>query len=180
MAKILQLKIQLKGIKPAIWRKVLVEDSVTFDALHRIIQIAMGWENYHLYMFNVGGVEISVPDPDQEQEVKNSKKVKIAQFLSENQKFLYVYDFGDSWEHTITVEKVLESDSSQKYPVCIAGESACPPEDCGGVWGYAELMEIRKDKSHPEYEERIVEWLGEDYDPEHFNVKEVNEELEEL
>ncbi len=176
MAKILQLKIQLQGIKPAIWRRVLVEDSITFDALHRIIQVAMGWENYHLYMFDVDGIEISMPDPDYEQDVKNSKRTKLAKFLSEKQKFLYTYDFGDSWEHTITVEKILESDSSQKYPVCIAGERACPPEDCGGVYGYMEFLDAIRDPKHPEHK-HMLEWIGGEFEPEHFSIEEANKRL---
>ncbi len=180
MAKILQLKISFKDAKPPIWRRVLVEDSITFDKLHRIIQAAMGWENYHLYMFNVGGLEFGVPDPDDEQNVKDSRRVTLAQHLTEKQKFFYTYDFGDNWEHAITVETILEKEPSKKYPLCIAGARACPPEDCGGAWGYAELMEIRKDKGHPKYEERVVEWLGEDYDPEQFDMEKANKELAEL
>ena len=95
----------------------------------------------------------------------------------EREKFLYTYDFGDNWQHSIMVEKILKKDSSKKYPVCIGGERACPPEDCGSVPRYYELMEIRQDKKHPFYEERIVEWLGETFDPEKFDIEKVNEKL---
>ncbi len=176
MPKILQLKISLKGSKPLVWRRFLVKDSVTFHKLHEIIQKIMGWENYHLYEFGAGGLTISLPDEDAGH-VTDSRKTKLCDILAaERQRFDYTYDFGDSWEHVIIVEKILEK-SPQKCPACIAGKTACPPEDCGGIWGYAELLEIMKDKSHPEYEEKIADWLGEDFDPEAFDIDEVNQRL---
>lgn len=103
---------------------------------------------------------------------------KISQLIrSEKQKFTYLYDFGDSWKHEVVVEKVFEEDNSQKYPICISGERACPPEDCGGLGGYEELMEIRMDKNHPLYQERVVDWLGEDYRPDIFVMDHVNTRL---
>ncbi len=102
----------------------------------------------------------------------------IKDFVSEGQTFSYRYDFGDNWQHDIIVEKILdENEADKKIPVCIDGERACPPEDCGGIWGYEELLQTRKDKNHQDYEERIIEWLGEDFDPEEFNVEEVNKLL---
>ena len=117
-----------------------------------------------------------------EKEKRNKKdelsvEIPLSKFINkEGMIFNYVYDFGDNWEHSIIVEKIMEKDD-QKYPTCTAGERACPPEDCGGVHGYKELMEIRKDKKHPEYKERVVEWLGEDYNPELFVVDWVNVKL---
>lgn len=103
---------------------------------------------------------------------------KINQLIkSENQKFTYIYDFGDCWEHTAVVEKIFDKDNSKKYPICMDGGRNCPPEDCGSVYGYDELMKIRKNKNHRYYKERIVDWLGEDYDPELFVVDWVNAEL---
>ncbi|MFH1433230.1 MAG: plasmid pRiA4b ORF-3 family protein [archaeon] len=181
MGSVLQLKIGLDGAKPPIWRRFLVEDSISFHKLHEIIQIVMGWENYHLYMFNVSGTEIGEPDPDYEREIKDSKRVKLNKMITgEKQKFSYEYDFGDSWIHAVVVEKVMVNDDSRKLPVCIDGKMACPPEDCGGMWGYENLLEIRKDKNHPDYEDMIVNWLGEDFDSEEFDVEEVNEELRDM
>lgn len=179
---ILQLKIELGGITPKIWRRFLVKDNITFHGLHTIIQEVMGWENYHLYSFNIGGVRIEMPDEggDQEYESKNSKKVKLFYYVTkEKQKFHYEYDFGDSWEHEIVVENILDSlpKGVQQVPYCIEGERACPPEDCGGIWGYEELFEISKDKNHPDYEERIVDWLSEGWNFEKFNIDEVNKRL---
>lgn len=179
---ILQLKIKLRDIKPKIWRRFLVKDDITFHGLHNIIQEVMGWENYHLYCFNIGLMRIEMPDDGgySEYESKNSKKVKLFDYLAvEKQKFHYEYDFGDNWEHEIVVEKILDSlpEGVQQVPYCIEGERACPPEDCGGIWGYEELVEISKDKNHPDYEERIINWLGEEWDFEKFDINEINKKL---
>ncbi|HEC76336.1 MAG TPA: plasmid pRiA4b ORF-3 family protein [Thermoplasmatales archaeon] len=191
-SKILQLKISLDGINPEIWRRFLVKDNISFENLHNIIQIVMGWENYHLYEFEIDEKFIEADEdrffvdavwknfmprrktlPARETELKELIK-------SEKQKFHYLYDFGDSWLHTIIVEKIFDEDVSKRYPICLDGERACPPEDCGGVGGYLELLEIKENKNHPEYEERIVEWLGEDFDPEYFDINEVNKWLKKL
>lgn len=176
MAKILQLKIQLQGITPAIWRSILVDEFITFDKLHRIIQAAMGWENYHLYKFDIGGVEISVPDTDYEQDVKDSKRVRLAQLLGEKQKFFYTYDFGDNWEHIITVEKTQENDYSRKYPVCIAGARACPPEDCGGVHGYEKFLQAINNPKHKEHKQ-MLGWIGGEFDAERFDINGISRNL---
>jgi len=176
MAQILQLKITLEGISPKIWRRFLVKDNLTFQKLHEIIQIVMGWGNYHLYAFCVGKEKIGLPDPHFDNKQLNAKKIKIKDKLSAKQKFGYVYDFGDNWEHTLTVEKILD-DNGTFVPVCLGGERAGPPEDCGSYPGYYELIKIKKNKKHPEYQERIVEWLGEDFDFEKFNLNKINKEL---
>ena len=224
MSKILQLKIELDGIKPEIWRRFLVEDSISFEKLHEIIQKVMGWDNYHMYEFKIGGKSITPPEdgfnpaeasfrtlfksPEFKKMLENrglSKGsasldvTKLNKILEKERKdmkedaeietllnkfinkegtsFKYTYDFGDNWNHSIVVEKITEKDVSKNYPFCIDGERACTPEDCGGVDGYKELMKIRKNKKHSEYKEKIVEWLGEDYDPELFVVDWVNARL---
>lgn len=145
MAKILQLKISLKGSKPPIWRRVLVDDSISFHKLHRIIQIVMGWANYHLFEFDPGGLSIGRPHDDFDNEVQDAKKIKVSEVLgAEGQNLIYTYDFGDSWDHAIVVEKILEKDYSQKYPICITGKRACPPEDCGGTRGYENFLEASR------------------------------------
>lgn len=190
--KILQLKISLNGIEPEIWRRFLVKDNISFEDLHNIIQIVMGWENYHLYEFKVKDINIVAKEDNFYVDAVWKifmKEPKKSMFASETllnelikrskQKFYYLYDFGDWWEHTIVVEKIFE-DESIMYPICIDGENACPPEDCGGIVGYIELLEIRENKNHPEYEEKIVEWLGEDFNPSYFDIKEVNRHLKEI
>jgi hypothetical protein len=179
-------------LKPLIWRRLLVEDSISFYKLHEIIQIVMGWEDYHMYKFMVNRVCIEAERkrpfcvgsvfahfrPDMNS-TKFADKTNLSDFIKkEKQKFTYLYDFGDNWKHSVVVEKILEKDASQKYPVCTAGKRACPPEDCGGTGGYDELLEIRMDRNHPLYKERIVEWLGGDFDPDVFDIEKVNRRLE--
>lgn len=136
MAKILQMKISLSDFRPLIWRRFLIEDSISFHELHDIIQEVMGWANGHLYQFTINGINILMPHEDYNDDFEDSQKIRLRDFLkAEKQKFNYLYDFGDSWEHSVTVEKVL-APSEQKCPVCVGGEMACPPEDCGGTYGY--------------------------------------------
>ena len=114
------------------------------------------------------------PSLDEDFDTVDYRKIKLSAMLKkEKDTMKYEYDFGDSWEHTILLEKILPVDSKIKYPVCIAGEMNCPPEDCGGAWGYADLLEILKDPKHEEYE-NIIEWLGDDFDPKEFDLEEVN------
>jgi len=176
--KILQLKIVLDDIKPPIWRRIQVADSFTFHELHLSIQAVMGWYNYHLHEFTVGGIHIE--DPKQVEDPNgiyvNSRKIRLSKFVAkEKLRFHYLYDFGDCWEHTITVEKVLEGDAT-KLPICIDGIRACPPEDCGGSPGYESLLEILADKDHTEHKE-MKEWAGDDFDPECFDLKKANRRI---
>ncbi|MCF7872450.1 plasmid pRiA4b ORF-3 family protein [Candidatus Woesearchaeota archaeon] len=176
MINVLQIKAEIESITPKIWRRFLVKDNITFDKLHETIQIVMGWSNYHLYSFYTDNEQIGISNKFIENE-SNSKKIKLKDKLSLKQKFNYTYDFGDTWEHVLIVEKILDNNNSYLFPTCISGKRAGPPEDCGGYNGYYRLMEIKKNKKHPEYNDMIKEWLGEDFDFEHFNVEEINKEL---
>ena len=219
-AKVLQLKVSLNGVKPEMWRTVLVKDSISFRKLHDIIQKTMGWESYHMFEFCIGDVTLTCEEEgfnraegafkklfsspefakmlEQRASGKGSARLDLAKMneilmgtekakpadrigmnsklheliKSEGQMFAYRYDFGDCWEHSIIVEKILEKDASKSYPVCIGGEMACPPEDCGGVYGYAEMLTALKDKRHPEHK-RWREWIGE-FDPEKFDMDRTN------
>lgn len=176
MSAILELDITLKNAKPKIWRRVLVPADFTFNQLHYIIQFAMGWTNSHLHQFIVGRDEIyiGIPHEDDWVEMADSRKTKLMKYLSHpKDKVEYEYDFGDSWEHEVLVKKVLPKVTGMSYPVCTDGKGACPPEDCGGVWGYADLLEKIKSPKDPEHEE-MLEWLGDDFDPEHFDLEETN------
>lgn len=177
MNNILQLKITLEGISPKIWRRFLVKDNINFHKLHEIIQIIMGWGDYHLYAFYVEKEQISLPHPYSDNKELNAKKIKLKDKLSLKQKLGYVYDFGDNWEHTLIVEKILDDKDAPLVPFCLGGERAGPPEDCGSYPGYYELIRIKKNKKHPEYKDRIVEWLGEDWDFEHFDTDKINKGL---
>ncbi len=176
-----QLKVTLKGIRPPIWRRFQVTDDITLAKLHRILQAIMGWEDYHLHLFEIGGVNYSVPLPGEPDpldfDTKNENGVKLSRLApAEKSRFIYEYDFGDSWTHEILVEKILSPDPEVKYPVCIKGKRSAPPEDCGGVWGYEEFVEAICDPDHPEHEE-YLDWVGGDFDPEKFDLEKINREL---
>ncbi|MFQ6027294.1 MAG: plasmid pRiA4b ORF-3 family protein [Dehalococcoidia bacterium] len=176
---IYQFKVTLEGIRPPIWRRLQVTGSSTLYDLHLIIQCVMGWEDYHLYEFTIVRIRYGEPDPDWETEVADASLSSLSELaLKEKAKFSYLYDFGDYWEHEILVEKILMPEEGKYYPVCITGKRSGPPEDCGGIWGYGYLLEIISDPDHEEYQERI-DWLGGPFDPEAFDVDEINQALRE-
>ena len=181
--KVYQFKITLKGIKPPIWRRIQVPKNYTFWDLHVAIQDAMGWLDVHLHAFEIANPgkgpieEIGIPDKDFEWENQRTiagwKRTIARYFTPENAKARYVYDFGDDWTHDIKLEKILPREKGVNYPLCLDGKRACPPENCGGVWGYEELLEIISNPKHEQYEE-MIEWLGEeDLDPDYFDRTEV-------
>jgi len=142
--KIYQVKITLKYVRPPIWRRVQVRGDITLAKLHEIIQIAMGWFDSHLHQFRMGKVYYGTPDIDEfsELNLKDDSKAQLGRVLTKlKQKLIYEYDFGDGWEHEILLEKILPPEPGVRYPRCIGGARACPPEDCGGPGGYAELLE---------------------------------------
>jgi hypothetical protein len=176
---IYQIKLSLIGVKPPIWRTVLVASDINLESFHEVIQLAMGWTNSHLHQFIANKVFYGMPDDDFELEMEDETKHKLSQLLKkEKDTLIYEYDFGDSWEHKILLEKILPYDSSTALPVCIKGKRACPPEDCGGIWGYEELLETISDPKHPDHES-MLEWLGGEFDPEEFDLEEINEDLAE-
>ncbi|MEM3201532.1 MAG: plasmid pRiA4b ORF-3 family protein [Candidatus Micrarchaeaceae archaeon] len=170
-----------KRHKAPIWRRVLVPAYFTLHDLHLIIQAAMGWTNYHLYSFSIGNERFSIPY-DSDKEVTDSRTIKLGQVYSMNKesKMHYTYDFGDCWEHEVTIEKSLEETNGEKYPQCIDGARACPLEDCSGVPGYYELVEAfanPKAKKYSELREWARNFAGGNYDPEAFDLKEANENV---
>lgn len=172
-----QLKITLKEIKPPIWRRVLVESDITLYDLHQVIQQSMGWDDYHLHEFRIAGEHFGAPDPDGFVEVIDDAKTRLHQVIrGEKMKFLYEYDFGDGWRHEIVVEKVLPAEKEGVYPVCLKGKRACPPEDVGGPWGYAEFLEAIADPENSQHED-MLEWVGGEFDPEAFDLEMVNHRL---
>ena len=176
---IFQFKIALYDTSPPIWRRIQVPGSYSFWDLHVAIQDAMGWEDCHLHEFEIIAhpsgdlVCIGFPDEDFGRVVLAGWKNRIAKHLSlDNPNFSYKYDFGDDWEHIMQLENVSPREEAVDYPRCIEGDRACPPEDCGGVGGYYNLVEAMKDPESEQYEE-MIEWLGEEYDPEVFDPNEV-------
>jgi hypothetical protein len=178
-----QLKITLKWSKPPIWRRVLIRADMRLDRLHDVIQLVMPWTNSHLHQFIVGQTFYGRPDPefaDMGSETLNEKRYTVAGLApAAKKKFIYEYDFGDGWEHELTVEKVLPPDAGFKHPVCLAGANACPPDDCGGMGGYYNLLEALADSKHPEHAD-LKEWIGGEWDPALFDRDEANDGLKRL
>ncbi len=177
MNKTLQFKITLKDSNPLIWRTLQVEDTYRMDRFHQVIQIVMGWQNAHLHEFSINNKSLGIllDDGFDLGETEDETKFFLKDFsLRKGGKFVYIYDFGDSWYHTLEILKVEES--TDFFLRCIDGKRACPPEDCGGIYAYNELLDVIKKPSHPEYEDWI-EWLGDEFDPAYFSIETINEEL---
>ena len=177
-----QIKVTLDDSKPPIWRRILVPINITLGKLHHILQVVMGWADYHLHQFIVGRMYYGEPHPDYDDylDMHDEQDVTLRQIVpGEGFKFRYEYDFGDSWLHQVLVEKIVPPEPGQHYPLCIKGRRACPPEDVGGVWGYYGFLEAIQDPDHPEHEE-YLEWVGGEFDPAAFDLDEVNEVLRSL
>ncbi|MFR9777807.1 plasmid pRiA4b ORF-3 family protein [Micromonospora sp. MS34] len=179
-APVQQIKVSLRGARPPIWRRLEVPADVSLARLHTLIQLAFGWHDSHLHVFETPYGSFGRPDPELGH--RAASRVTLEQVApAVGDRLRYTYDFGDNWEHDVLVEKVLGRDASVTYPRCVGGRRAAPPEDCGGVWGYAELMEILSDPSHPEHQERL-DWLDLDdaagFDPARFDAKAVTAALQ--
>lgn len=181
--QIYQIQIALQNFRPKIWRRLLIPEDVLLSDLHKIIQTAMGWQNAHLHQFSKNNTYYTIRFHDDDfwdeatsvDYVKN--KIKLADLLTtEKETLLYEYDFGDGWMHNIILEKKLPVDKNKTYPTCLTGKMSCPPEDCGGVWGYSDLLAVLKQPDHEEYK-NYREWLGDEFDPACFDKDEVNELL---
>ncbi len=174
-----QIKVTLSESKPPIWRRLIVKDNIRLDQLHSVLQIAMGWSDYHLHQYKVGHAYIGTPDPDFDMDVTDERKVYLHDIMSNpKDKFVYEYDFGDGWEHKIVLEKILPADSSAS-PVVIKGKMACPPEDCGGIGGYSDFLDAIQDPKHEEHES-MMEWVGGEFDPDEFDIDLINQKLNDL
>ena len=174
-----QLKITLRDIHPPIWRRIQVWEDTTLAQLHTILQIVMGWEDYHLHEFVIGRRLYSVPDPDDdmnERKVVDESHVPLGEVVPRvGTKFAYLYDFGDSWEHDLILEAILLPETTAQYPTCIGGERRTPPEDVGGITGYEEYLAVLADPEHEEHG-NMLQWRGQ-FDPESFAPDQVNQGL---
>jgi hypothetical protein len=159
------LRASIKETRPPIWRELIVPADYTLGDLHGILQIAFGWENDHMHSFTVNSVEYGMTAMDfgYENNMADEDGICLGDLnLRPNQKFSYLYDFGDSWEHEIRVSEIIPAGDVKRdltLPRCLGGERAGPFEDSGGVWGYETMLEILKDPTHKEYEE-THEWAG--------------------
>jgi hypothetical protein len=174
-----QLKVTLHDNDPPIWRRIQVWEDTTLWHLHQILQIVMGWEDYHLHEFTMGRRLYSIPDADDdlyERKVIDERRQRLLNVLPRvGTAFRYLYDFGDSWEHDLLVEAILVPDPDKQYPCCIAGERRCPPEDVGGSVGFDEYLEALANPDHEEHESWL-RWRG-PFDPAAFSLSDINRQL---
>lgn len=177
-----EIKIMLMNLDPVVWRQVLVPRDITLGKLHAVIQVAMGWEDDHLHEFVIGRKRYGRRVADSfgfDDAPLDEDIVRLNGVAKPKTKFAYQYDFGDGWDHEIRIEREVESDTGKRKARCVAGEHACPPEDCGGVYGYANMLAILDDPQHEEYDE-TREWLGDEFDPLEFDLKTVERKLSSL
>ena len=174
-----QLRIELQRIKPLVWRRVLVPDNVTLAKLHGILQWVMGWSNNHLHEYEIARQRYGVPDDEfpADEPVNDERRVRLRPLIDKGlRRFTYLYDFGDGWEHTVTIEDVLLPKPGTHLVVCTAGENACPPEDVGGTHGYAEFLVAINNPAHEEHVD-MLRWVGGAFDPAAFSLADVNNYL---
>ena len=182
LRSIYQLKVTLKGMRPPIWRRILVASTTKWDDIHLILQIVMGWTNSHLHEFIQGRDRYGEPDEDFPSDAQDETRYRLDQILKqEKEKLIYLYDFGDGWEHEVVLEKILPFETSATLPICLKGRRACPPEDIGGIGGYMMFLDAISDPAHAEHEV-MLEWIAEDvegpFDQETFDLAEVNQLLQ--
>ena len=178
---IYQIKVTLKGVTPAIWRRVLLHCDIPLLKLHTILERTMGWAGGHLHQFRAGSVTFGTTSVESfGPPVVSERRASVAEALpGVGSRLTYDYDFGDGWEHTVVVEKVLDPAPGQKYPVCLAGQRRCPPEDCGGPGGYENLLAALAHPNDPEHAD-MEAWVGGSFDPGAFDIADVNRSLRRL
>ena len=173
---IYELKVTLRDSRPPIWRRLRVRNDITLAKLHDLVQDVMGWEDCHMHLFVAGGKNYGANNPEFPQ-WENEQTVSLAQVLRKpKDSLVYEYDFGDGWEHTIVLEQQLEATPGGTYPYVVDGKRACPPEDCGGVGGYRQLLAVLADPKHPQHAE-MREWADELFDPDAFNADAFNRQI---
>ena len=179
------IKVTIKNTHPPVWRRLQIPAGITFHELNAIIQLAFNWSGYHLYSFEIGNLLIEIPDDiydDFDYKVINSKRTKVDKYFDEIEKLEYTYDFGDNWIHNIQIEKVLESEEKLENPVCLKAKMASLPEDCGGPWGYEDLLNVINNPKDERYQD-MKDWLEQGYsvwydDRTYVDLNRINRELE--
>jgi hypothetical protein len=173
-----QLKIVLRESQPPVWRRIQVPAAMPLNRLHRTLQVAMGWTDAHLHEFAIAGRRYREPhDEDDSPDIVNERTVTLRHVApGERGQFSYLYDFGDGWEHEVLIERIMAPEAGARYPVCLAGERHCPPEDCGGIPGYEEFLEAIRDSNHPQHTE-MLDWVGGRFDRDAFTPDAVNRAL---
>jgi hypothetical protein len=172
------LKVTLRGVKPGVWRRLRVAGTLTLRDLHHVLQVSMGWTDSHLHEFDIDGSRYGLPDPEEDfgEPCLDERKYAVGAFFHEGSRAEYHYDFGDSWRHLLVVERVVPLPTKGAKAECLAGARACPPEDCGGPYGYGDLLDALADPGNERHAE-MREWVGPHFDAEAFDLETVNKQL---
>lgn len=182
---VIVLRISIADITPPVWRRIAVDHDISLRALHHIIQASFGWNDSHLHDFRIEGKNYSMLDREEVlannfgggEKILDDRKGKLNRLAYIGQRFTYQYDFGDSWEHEIEVETIEELPEPMGGACIIDGARACPPEDVGGSWGYAEILTALKTKPKSQQARDFLEWIGGSFDPELFDIRMANSAL---
>jgi hypothetical protein len=177
----IQLRISLKDLTPTIWRRLVVPGEISLARLHSIFQAAMGWQNHHSHLFEIGDHTYTVSDEESEDEFEDidESTALLSNVVEVPKRFSYQYDFGDNWQHEVVVETIETVPLALKFATCIDGRRACPPEDCGGTRGFEKFVEAVTDRTHPEHD-LYLQWVGRPFDPEAFSVAATNATLQQV
>jgi len=166
-----ELRITLREVRPLVWRRIAVRSDMSLPELAAILMDAMGWHGGHLHAFEGAGARYAMPEPEWPDDDLDERRFRVRDVLPHvGSKLRWDYDFGDGWEHDVVVRKIGPGKSGVEYPICLSGRMACPPEDCGGPMGYADLLHVLADPAHPEHDE-MREWAPPDFDPADFDVR---------
>jgi hypothetical protein len=175
-----QVKVVLRDSKPPIWRRVQLRGETALDTFHKILQTLMGWTDSYPHLFIIDRTFYGKPDLESPFEVKDEKDFTLnSLFAGRKKRFAYEYDFEDCWQHELLIEEVITPKERLKYPVCLGGKRAYPPEDCGGIWEYTDILEAIEDPKHPEYY-NMLRWVENGLDPDSFNLEEINLRLRKI
>ncbi|MFB9238020.1 plasmid pRiA4b ORF-3 family protein [Plantactinospora siamensis] len=166
---IYQLRVSLAEVSPPVWRRVQIPGGYTLDRVHRVFQHVFGWQDCHLHSFEIDGVSYGVPDPDGELVLRDELDHRLDAVAGKGSRFHYTYDFGDWWQHDVTVEDVFAADPDERYPLCLGGERSGPPEDVGGPYGYRRFLAALADRDDPEHS-AMLGWVGRAFDPAAFDA----------
>ncbi|WP_284620563.1 plasmid pRiA4b ORF-3 family protein [Aquabacterium humicola] len=181
--QIYQLTVELQHIEPRIWRTILVPDTLKLARLDLVVQAAFGWTNSHLHEWRIGSARYGIPDPEwgTQEDLIDERKCTVGKVLGDDvAEFTYNYDFGDGWEHRITVDQRSAVEPERNaWPMCIAGANACPPEDVGGPPGYMDFLQAMRDRTHEEHLQ-VWRWCGGPFDPAAFSLNDANRAIRDL